>query len=528
MSISISVAELRDRLDAALANEAELAVLDVREAGQYAAGHLFFATHTPYSRLELEIADFVPRAETPVVVYDAADGVAEMAAAALAGAGYTDVVIMEGGAPAWAAAGHTLYEGVNLPSKTFGELVEHELDTPRLSADDLAAMQEKGGDFIILDGRSPEEYAKFNIPGGISCPNAEMPLRFDDLVPNPATTVVINCAGRTRSIIGAQTLINFKIANEVIALENGTQGWALSDRELEYGAKRFPPSGVMAPALESALSRADDVVTRFGVSFIEPAELAAWQADGTRTLYLLDVRSRDEFTGGHLPGSRPAPGGQLVQGTDRWIGVRGARIVVCDDNEVRAVCTAHWLQQMGWDVRVLRGGVGDGATETGDGMPALAPVPSISVSDLAAALAGDGATVIDLRSSKAFEEGHIPGAAWAIRPHLGGLDIPGGRPVVLVADDPVTSRLVADDLSRAGTDDVRMLAGGMAAWIDGGGDTASQSSDTPASGRIDFIAFTAERHGGNKDHMRQYLEWEINLVNQLDDQERGVFTVQAP
>lgn len=528
MRKSISVAALRGRLDKALENEAELAVLDVREAGQYAAGHLFFATHAPHSRLESEIAGFVPRPETPVVVYDAGDGVADMAAAALAGVGYSDVAVMEGGAPAWADAGHTLYEGVNLPSKTFGELVERELDTPRLSADDLAAMQEKGGDFIILDGRTPEEYAGFNIPGGISCPNAELPLRFDDLVPGPATTVVINCAGRTRSIIGAQTLINFRVANRVVALENGTQGWALSDRQLEHGAKRFPPSGITAPALERARSRADDVAERFGVSFIDHEELAAWRADGARTLYLLDVRRRAEFDAGHLPGSRHAPGGQLVQATDRWLGARGARVVVCDDTEVRAICAAHWLKQMGWDVRVLKGGVGDGAAETGSGAAAGPALSAISAEDLTSLLAGGGATVIDLRSSRDFEDGHIPGAVWAIRPRLRASDVPAGRPVVLVADDPAAARLVAEDLDRAGIHDVRRLAGGMAAWTDGEGEIAAPPSRTPPSDRIDFAAFTAERHGGNKDHMRQYLEWEINLVNQLDDQERSAFAVQTP
>jgi rhodanese-related sulfurtransferase len=244
MAASITVEELRGALDAALTGKAELAILDVREAGQYAAGHLFFATHVPYSRLEIEIVAFVPRKAVPVVVYDAGDGVSEKAAGALAKLGYGDVRCLEGGAPGWAAAGHTLYEGVNLPSKTFGELVELAQDTPHISADDLAAMQDEGGDFVILDGRTPEEYGRFNIPGGLSCPNAELPLRFNDMVPNDRTTVVINCAGRTRSIIGAQTLINFGVPNKVVALENGTQGWALADRELETGARRFPPRGI--------------------------------------------------------------------------------------------------------------------------------------------------------------------------------------------------------------------------------------------------------------------------------------------
>ncbi|MDG2205324.1 MAG: rhodanese-like domain-containing protein [Alphaproteobacteria bacterium] len=528
MTEQISVTSLRDKLDAALANTAELAVFDVREAGQYASGHLFFATHVPYSRLEAEVCDFVPHLDTSIVIYDAGDGVSEKAAAALSVEGYTDVAVMEGGAPAWAAAGHTLYEGVNLPSKTFGELVEHELDTPRLSADDLAGMQEKGGDFIILDGRTPEEYHRFSIPGGISCPNAELPLRFNDLVTNAETTVVINCAGRTRSIIGAQTLINFGIANKVIALENGTQGWALADRELEYGAKRFPPSGVMVPAMEQAWVRAKSVADRYDLSFVDHDTLAEWQGDVTRTLYLLDVRSRDEYVGGHLPGSRHAPGGQLVQATDRWVGVRGARIVVCDDTEVRAVCTAHWLKQMGWDVHVLEGGIGsDGLARNGTRAPAP-KLPIIEVCELMT-MTGEGKVcILDLRPSADFEARHILGATWVVRPNLQDASIVAGVPIVMVADDQGAAGLLARDLFRMGHDDIHFLAGGMSAWENAGGAVADAAATSATSARIDFIAFTAERHGGNKDHMRQYLEWEINLVNQLDEQERGVFTVLAP
>ncbi len=526
MTALMTTPELRARLDAALAGDAELAVLDVREAGQYAAGHLFFATHVPYSRLEIEIGGFVPRKTVPIVIYDADNGVSEKAATALGAMGYTDVAVLEGGAPAWAAAGHTLYEGVNLPSKTFGELVEHVLDTPRLSADDLADMQEKGGDFIILDGRTPEEYARFNIPGGISCPNAELPLRFDDLVPNRETTVVINCAGRTRSIIGAQTLINFGVVNKVIALENGTQGWSLTDRALETDAKRFPPSSVMAPALARARERSARVADAYDLSFIDLAQLAAWQADTARTLFLFDVRSADEFRAARLPNSRSAPGGQLVQATDRWVGVRGARIVVYDDTEVRAVSTAHWLKQMGWEVHVLRGGIANGDLESGPPQsPQASNLAQMTAEEVQSEMANGTAIVVDMRSSQAFHGGHIPGAVWAIRPTLDQVAVDAGARVVLVTDDPAAAALVAGDLQARGVTSVSHLQGGMASWTDADGDVAASGDGPENSDRIDFAAFTAQRHGGNKDHMRQYLAWEIGLVDQLDDQERGVFNV---
>ena len=38
-----------------------------------------------------------------------------------------------------------------------------------------------------------------------------------------------------------------------------------------------------------------------------------------------------------------------MQAIDRWVGTRGARLVLIDDTGTRAMMTAHWLTQMGWD-----------------------------------------------------------------------------------------------------------------------------------------------------------------------------------
>ena len=217
----------------------ELALLDVREAGQFGESHLLFATPLPYSRLELDIGPLVPRKSARIVLCD--DGEADLAARAakrLQALGYTDVAVLEGGTRAWKAAGHTLFAGVNVPSKLFGELVEHEYHTPRITVTELARMQAAGEDFVLVDGRPFTEYQKMSIPGGICCPNAELPYRIGAIVKNPTTKIIVNCAGRTRSIMGAQTLINFGVQNPVYALENGTQGWVLADFELQRGAAR--------------------------------------------------------------------------------------------------------------------------------------------------------------------------------------------------------------------------------------------------------------------------------------------------
>jgi rhodanese-related sulfurtransferase len=202
------------QLKAMLHDGGELALLDVREAGQFGESHLLFATPLPYSRLELDIGALVPRKSARIAVCDDdGKGTAALAAKRLAALGYSDVAVLEGGNRAWAAAGHALFKGVNVPSKLFGELVEHEYHTPRITAQELVRMKETSEDFILLDGRPLNEHHKMTIPGSTCCPNGELPYRVSSMVKNPRTKIVVNCAGRTRSILGAQTLINFGIPN---------------------------------------------------------------------------------------------------------------------------------------------------------------------------------------------------------------------------------------------------------------------------------------------------------------------------
>src|SRR5688572_15380370 len=287
------------QLKAMLQDGGELALLDVREAGEFGESHLLFATPLPYSRLELDIGPLVPRKSARIVLCDdGASKVAERAAKRLETLGYSDVGVLEGGTRGWAAAGHTLFAGVNVPSKLFGELVEHEYHTPRVSVTELARMTEAGEDFVIVDGRPYAEYQKMNIPGGICCPNAELPYRIREIVKNPATKIIINCAGRTRSILGAQTLINFGVQNPVYALENGTQGWVLADMALERGASRRYPDRVSDEELPRLQSQAKALMERHGVRTVPAAEAQAWLDDTARSTYLLDVRTPEEFKAG--------------------------------------------------------------------------------------------------------------------------------------------------------------------------------------------------------------------------------------
>lgn len=506
---------------------AEIALLDVREHGQYGEGHLFYAAPVPYSRLEVDIARLAPRRDVRMVVYDngGADDTAARAARALATLRYGNVQRLDGGIAQWQRDGYAVFAGVNVPSKTFGELAEEVFHTPRIGARDLAERQRRGDDLIVLDGRPFAEYQKMSIPGGICCPNGELALRAHALASNPRTTIVVNCAGRTRSIIGAQTLINLGVPNPVYALENGTQGWYLEDLELEHGARRRYDDGVVPQDLPALAQRSQRLAESHAVPMVGADEAQAWLRDTARSTFLCDVRSAEEYAQGSLPGAQHTPGGQLVQATDQYLAVRGARIVVFDAEGVRAPVVASWLRQMGWDASVLREGVQaclDNPVEK-----ALAPqLPVLTDAQLAAAIA-QGAQVVDLRPSMRFRASHIVGARWAIRPRLDSLGLDAARPVVLLAEDAALAAWAAQDLRAWGVNDVQANTGDPTGWSAQGIALIATPAEPVDADCIDYLFFVHDRHDGNKASARQYLAWETNLVKQIDERELAGYRFPA-
>jgi rhodanese-related sulfurtransferase len=508
---------------------AEIALFDVREAGEFGEGHLFLATPVPYSRLEVEAVRLAPRRAVRLVVTDADGGaLATLAARRLADLGYTNVHLLEGGNAAWQTAGFALFQGVNVPSKTFGELAELAYQTPHITADELAAWQREHKRHVLLDGRTVAEYRRMTIPGAVSCPNGELALRAPALIPDDDTPVVVNCAGRTRSIIGAQTLRNLGLRNPIYALENGTQGWQLHGLVLEHGADRCYPDTIDVPARRRAQEAVTELSRRFAVPSVTAADVRAEQQRGARTVFVLDVRTAEAFARGSLPGAVHAPGGQLLQATDQYVGVRGARLIVFDDDGIRAPVIVSWLRQMGHDAVVLDGGLSEAnAAALVQGDAAWQP-PALSGIDAAALHNGlpHGQTqVFDLRSSAAYRAGHIPGARWATRRQLAGVR---GVHVVLVDDDPAVSALAAVDVREHGAASVQRLDGGIPAWHAAGYPLEATPALPTDAERIDYLFFVHDRHDGNLDAARGYLAWEVGLVAQLDAQERAAFKPGLP
>lgn len=498
----------------------EILLADLREEDPFAHGHPLWAANFPYSRLELDVERRIPRHDVLIVLYGADEyrDLGALAAQKLQDWGYDNVHLLEGGLAAWKNAGFELFIDVNVPSKSFGELVESRRQTPLLPAEEVYRLIHSETPPVILDARRYDEFNTMSIPTGTSVPGAELVLRVRELAPDPKTPVIVNCAGRTRSIIGTQSLINAGVPNPVAGLRNGTIGWTLAGLTLDHGAtRRFQKT--LPETRKIAQRDARNVAERAGVQWISLKE-AEHLAQPGRSVYRVDVRSAEEYAAGHREGFLNVPGGQLVQETDHTVPVRGALILLADDDGTRADMTASWLKQMGWEVYVIDPieAVQNWITDAFDKIAIQVPsVKEISPPTLKAWLETDEAVVIDVTTSSNYVKGHIPGAWWVLRAQIKSAleKIGPARRFVVTCQTSALARFAAEDLQDIVADEVYLLSGGTAAWSDAGL-SLQNGEERLASSRIDRYRRPYEGTEASREAMENYLEWEYGLVAQLD------------
>jgi rhodanese-related sulfurtransferase len=512
-----------EALQALLSGDAAFALIDVREAGEYNSSHIPGASPIARRLLEFSLPHAVPFRGTPVVLCDDDGRRAQLAAATVERLGYRRVSVLEGGINRWVTDGFSTEWGTNVPSKDFGEKVEMVHHVPELEAKELAERMRKGEKLVILDTRTPEEFRRFCIPGGRNVPGGELALRITDIVKDvdKDTTVIVNCAGRTRSIIGTRVLQRMGIPN-VYGLKNGTAGWMLAGHQLETGADRVALAEPSPAALAAAEAYAAKLAAEDGVRPLDvPALKRAMERRQHESVYLIDVRTREEYTAGHIPGFRWFPGGQAVQRSDELAVVKHAPIVFACDRMARATLIASWYRQMGFaEVYAVAGGttawVATGHTLE-PGMPDERPagddaargvVPLIAPADLQAS---PPAAVIFVDTSQDFARGHVPGARWVPRGWLelwiGDVVPSKDTSIAVTCNDGRGSVLAGATLRELGYQRVSVLDGGMEAWR-----TANLPVERGLSGVMapptDVVPAGPDRNFAD---MQNYLRWEEAL-----------------
>ena len=545
----LSSAQLRERLARAAEHSGtELVVIDVRETLPFTESHLIFSTNFPYNRLDIEAPVRIPRLSVPIVIVDGDGALLDKAHARLRGLGYTHIALLSGGVAQWQRDGFPVYAGFNVRSKAFAEVVEHHAQTPAI--DYVAFRDLPDGPPIVLDSRTRDEYHNATVPSAFHAPGADLVRVVRDLVPDENTPIVVACGGRTRSIIGAQSLIDAGVPNPVFSLRNGTGGLRLAGHAREHGAKRYaaPPSARSLDWAISAVQHAKPDVAVFTAS-----DVAAWRADSHRTLYILDLREQQARDALPVADAAPVAGGQLVQEIDLHAPVIGARVLLVDDDDlVRATMTASWVQQIGgFDVAIapasaasLENVAAVSNAQNAQAVPHVQAVPtaahtwqsdanaavpasaSVTAQSLAKELQAstDDILIIDLARSPAFRNGHIAGALWALRDswqHVWRTDGAAKR-IVLTSEDGRLAALAWADWSNAHVDagnpsDVRVLAGGTRSWADAGMPTQGvEDNGAPVHPYPDVWLGPQQRGGDVLPDVRAYLDWEIDLVHQVE------------
>lgn len=536
MAASISVNELNRLRQEASPH----ALLDVREKGEFVQRHIFRAVSIPRGLLEFYVPARIPDQSIPIVVYDINGHRAGLAAATLRDLEYEDVRVLEGGLDAWASAEHRTDYGTNVPGKDYGERVSVEKKTPHLTPDDIVERQQRGERIIVLDSRTPTEYERSHVPGAFSVPGGELPSRIHTILDAPENedaTIVVNCAGRTRSILGADVLIRMGVCDRVYALENGTMAWSMAGHELERGPGRDVAVSSSPAAQESLRQFAGRVAEEDGVRTVSIDEFLGWRDAGTLH-YAIDVRLPEEYSDGHIPGATNIAGGQLALEADEIVAVNQAPVVMISHTGIRAAIGASLARQIGYpNVYVLQGGV-QAWVSAGHDLVTSEPQPDIpgldaarervqgiSARELKELMEGnDPPLVVDVRGSGDFALGHIEHARWVPRGDLERRILnhaqPGDNPIVTVCASGARSAMAASTLMDQGFTNVRYLERGLPAWTDAGLDTVEGLEGAAVSLREakDDVGMLDRRGplARNRQDMIDYLEWEIALGDRYE------------
>lgn len=552
MASTISAQALKTLMD----SDALYAVIDVRDWGEFSLGQIPGTNCIPRGSLEKYISVLVPKTDIQTVLYCDTGQRSSRAAASLETLGYTNVVVLDGGLNSWTAAGYATLHGWSLRGKEYGERLQVEESIPEMTAEDLHQRLTQGEQLYIFDTRTEPEFQTAHLPGAYCAPGGQLALIAPEVVQDKTRTIVTNCAGRTRSLLGAHLLQRMGFAN-VYALKGGTGAWRIAGHteELEKG-NGAPLPRLSETGITACKQFAERVATEDGIPSITPQALHVRQ-DAGELLYLLDVRLLNEYQAGHVPGAHFCPGTQVALLVECLVGVKNAPIITMCAGRARAILAASVLKGAGYpNVSVLDGGTtawtaaGFGL-ETGapqeidfgqpvwmarllQGLPAgvepqALPIPGLAEARAQAEVltpqalqaklsAGERPALLDVRSAGDFATAHVPGARWLSRGRLDlhiAQEVPHTTtPVVLMCRTGKLSPLSVPALKAMGYTHIAVLQGGFDAWQAAGLPTEQGLGDQSEYEQVaieEVGLFGSGPYGFSHERMAKYLRDEEAL-----------------
>ena len=206
-----------------------------------------------------------------------------------------------------------------------------------------------------------------------------------------------------------------------------------------------------------------------GLPILKPLPPEALVREMAQGVAVLDTRSPQAFTAGHIPGSFGIPLGAPLVTWAGWVIPFGTPLILVVDHPAEREAAIRQLIRIGYDD--LRGYLEGGlsAWETA-GQP-VARVPRMPVEELVRRLEGvEAPAVIDVRFESEWRAGHIPGAIHIEAGRLPAeeLSVPKDQLTVVHCGHADRSTVGLSLLERRGYRNLALLEGGFVAWNEAG------------------------------------------------------------
>jgi rhodanese-related sulfurtransferase len=482
--------------------ERELVLLDVREIEEYEAGHIEGAFNVPIRSLG-ENLNLLPDLDAEIIVICQGGARAMLATAALQTLGYDNAVNLKGGMGAWAGEGFPTTTDPFVPEAATAPDIDETLVTavsdylselPQgyglVRADALNVELTENPDIFLLDVRSPDEWETGYIAGTEFVWINSFLSNLDVLPDDTDAPIVIYCGSSYRAGI-AVVMLELMGYTDVRNLIGGINAWNAAGLPLEGAAEADTAPDALD--LESTFADYIDALPgSFNAVRVGDVEEAVASDD---VPILLDVRTVDEFTEGHIEGAIHVPLNDLTQNLDLLPDLDAEIIVYCGSGH-RSALGMVALNLLGYENAVsLLGGVRAWSNSDLPVTDAVTPVEAGTAPEFDAALfavvddyvqsipqgyyivRADGLNVelveediflLDVRTGGEFEDGYIEGATHVpLSELMTSLDaLPDADASIVVYDNPThRSSIAMALLQMLGYDNVRTLGGGYGAWV---------------------------------------------------------------